>query len=526
MNVSDRLPLVTATAAALVLSGCAAKQPAFQNNLVPATTAPQVAVVAMAPPAVTPNLYLNSGTPRFVLETPDILASKADLLLASAEEAFEEGRQLYDSGDRDAARERFDEAVDLLLEGAPRARDRAAFTRKLDEMVDAVHRLDLAGLGAGEEEPGFERAPLEDILQLTFPLDPKLTPKVRAQLQATVSQLPLSLNESVLSFINYFNGRGRKTLEAGLRRAGRYRPMIERILAEQGIPQEIIHLAQAESGFMPRAISRMRATGMWQFMQWRGREYGLMQTRDTDDRFDPEKATLAAARHLRDLYDQFGDWYLAVAAYNCGPGNVERAVERTGYADFWELRARRALPVETSNYVPIILAMTIMTKNAKEYGLEGIVPDPPLEYDVLEMDAPTNLALIADLTGAPLAEIRELNPSLLRTMAPAGHAVRVPKGQAGQLTSMLQSISPAERASSRIHRVSEGESIEVIGKRYGASPVVIARANNVASSDLEEGDMILIPRAAVQRAQVRPVAAKPAPKRTAARKTARRTVRR
>ena len=255
-------------------------------------------------------------------------------------------------------------------------------------MVDAIHRFDLAGLGASAsvEEDKFEKAPLEDILQMTFPVDPKLKDKVREQVAATVSQLPLSVNDTVLGYINYFSNRGHKTIVAATQRSGRYRPMIQRILDEEGVPQELIHLAQAESGFIPRAVSRKAAGGMWQFLAWRGQEYGLMQTRYTDDRMDPEKATRAAAHHLHDLYNEFGDWYLAIAAYNCGPGVVEKAVERTGYADFWELRARGVLPAETTNYVPIILAMTIMEKNAAEYGLEGVQLDPPLEYDTVEVD--------------------------------------------------------------------------------------------------------------------------------------------
>ena len=162
--------------------------------------------------------------------------------------------------------------------------------------------------------------------------------------------------------------------------------MIQRILDEEGVPQELIHLAQAESGFIPRAMSSKAAGGMWQFVKFRGQEYGLTQTKYTDERMDPEKATRAAARHLHDLYNQFGDWYLAIAAYNCGPGAVQRAVERTGYADFWELRRRAVLPAETTNYVPIILAMTIMEKNAAEYGLTGIQFDPPIEYDTVDDD--------------------------------------------------------------------------------------------------------------------------------------------
>ena len=227
---------------------------------------------------------------------------------------------------------------------------------------------------------------------------------------ATVSQLPLSVNDAVLGYINYFSNRGHKTLIAATQRSGRYRPMIQRILDEEGVPQELIHLAQAESGFIPRAVSRKAAGGMWQFLAWRGQEYGLMQTRYTDDRMDPEKATRAAAHHLHDLYNEFGDWYLAIAAYNCGPGVVEKAVERTGYADFWELRARGVLPAETTNYVPIILAMTIMEKNAAEYGLEDVQFDPPLEYDTIDVTAPTSLALVADITDTSMTQLAGIEP--------------------------------------------------------------------------------------------------------------------
>ena len=230
--------------------------------------------------------------------------------------------------------------------------DRTEYDSHMDEMVDQIHRYDLAGMGSSAvvEQGKFEKAPLEDILQMTFPVDPRLKDKVREQVAATVSQLPLSVNDTVLGYINYFSNRGHKTIVAAAQRSGRYRPMIQRILDEEGVPRELIHLAQAESGFIPRAVSRAAAGGMWQFLRWRGQQYGLNQTRYTDDRMDPEKATRAAARHLRDLYSEFGDWYLAIAAYNCGPGVVEHAVERTGYADFWELRSRGVLPAETTNH--------------------------------------------------------------------------------------------------------------------------------------------------------------------------------
>jgi membrane-bound lytic murein transglycosylase D len=233
-----------------------------------------------------------------------------------------------------------------------------------------------------------------------------------------------------------------------------------------------------------------------------------MQTPYSDDRLDPEKATRSAARHLRDLYNKFGDWYLAIAAYNCGPGNVEKAVERTGYADFWELRGRRTLPLETTNYVPIILAMTIMAKNAKEYDLDNVVPDPPLEYDVAVMTSPTHLALVADLTERPVSEIQALNPALLKNVAPAGYQVNVPHGTANSLIASLQTVPPERRASWRIHKVESGETLAMIGKRYGASPSVIAAANRMESAAPETGDRLVIPQAAVRPTVLRKPAAR------------------
>ena len=281
--------------------------------------------------------------------------------------------------------------------------------------------------------------------------------------------------------------------------------MIERILQEEGVPQELIHLAQAESGFFPRAMSSKAAAGMWQFMSWRGQEYGLMRTAYTDDRLDPEKATRASARHLHDLYNMFGDWYLAVAAYNCGPLTVARAVERTGYADFWELRNRHVLPAETTNYVPIILAMTIMSKNAAEYGLEGVVPDAPLEYDTIETAAPTHLGLVADLTDAPMSELADLNPALLKGVAPAGYVLHVPKGTGNTLSASLQMIPAERRASWRMHKVASGETLASIGKHYGMMPSTIAAANGLRQDSPAEGDRLLIPVTYREAAAPKPV---------------------
>jgi membrane-bound lytic murein transglycosylase D len=369
------------------------------------------------------------------------------------------------------------------------------------------------GASAVVDEGKFEKAPLEDILQLTFPVDPRLKDKVREQVAATVSQLPLTVNDTVLSYINYFMNRGHKTIVYAMERSGRYRPMIQRILDEEGVPQELIHLAQAESGFIPRAMSSKAAGGMWQFVKFRGNEYGLRQTPYTDDRMDPEMATRAAARHLHDLYNQFGDWYLAIAAYNCGPMVVEGAVARTGYADFWELRNRGVLPAETINYVPIILAMTIMEKNAAEYGLNNLQFDPALEYDTVEVAAITSMALVSDITETPLTELASLNPAVLKSTIPPSFPLHVPKGAGNQLAAALQLVPAERRDAWRMHRVVPGESLADIARRYGVTAGSIVSTNSLPGPEAEEGDRLVIPAAP----RVEPPARRPAARTATAR---------
>jgi membrane-bound lytic murein transglycosylase D len=287
--------------------------------------------------------------------------------------------------------------------------------------------------------------------------------------------------------------------------------MIERILAEEGLPEELIFLAQAESGFQPRAVSNKLCVGIWQFLGSRGREYGLNQTPATDDRMDPEKATRAAARHLHDLYEHFGDWYLAMAAYNCGPGCVDNAVMRTGYADFWELRRRNALPLQTANYVPAILAMVIMSKNAEEYGIQNVDFEPAVAYDSLELQTPTHIGVVAAALDRSIGEVKELNPSLIKSVAPGGFTLHVPKGQVPQLEAALRVIPADRRDSWRVHRVEPGDSFAAVAKRYGTTADLLSSANH---DQLPEAGMF----AAVPVAYPGDPAAKSAAKKTAARK--------
>ncbi len=522
MEASKKTLLSFLMVAAVV--GCAGcgytQQSRFQMSFLPSPprAGAESAEDLPQPPVVEANTYLSQAPPILLAANTSLpRKTNADSLLFRAEQSFERGKRLYQANDIAGARREFDSAIDAILEAsAENPSESMDYSRRLDQMADAIHRFDLAGMGASAavEEGKFEKAPNEDILVMTFPVDPKLKDRVREQLAATVSQLPLTVNDTVLGYINYFSHRGHSTIVAATQRSGRYRPMIQRILDEEGIPQELIHLAQAESGFIPRAMSRKAAGGMWQFLTERGHQYGLMQTRYTDDRMDPEKATRAAARHLHDLYTEFGDWYLAIAAYNCGPGAVEKAVERTGYADFWQLRSLGVLPAETTNYVPIILAMTIMEKNAAEYGLDGIQMDAPVEYDTVEMTAPTSLALVSDIADVPLAELAELNPAVLKGIAPEKFALHVPKGSGSQLSATLAMVPPERRIDWRMHRVAAGETLAGIGKRYGVTASAIQSVNHLQSSEAMEGDQLVIP--------VAHVAAAPA-HRTASRRPAHRT---
>jgi membrane-bound lytic murein transglycosylase D len=463
----------------------------------PPKVQPVSAPTISAPPA--PDNYRSiAAVTSLPVSTPALQAppkpSQLELRLKRAQERFEAGKRLYEQGDLDAARTEFDRALDILLNAPEDLPGRERLEARIEQLAAEIYRFDVNGLGAGDlaQLPAYDKAPLDDILEMTFPVDPSLKPKVAEQVKNTSSGLPLQVTDAVLSYINYFSSeKGRRTLIAGLRRAGRYKNMISRILEEERVPQELIYLAQAESGFLPRARSHKAAVGMWQFVQWRGREYGLLQSRYSDDRMDPEKSTRSAARHLRDLYEKFGDWYLAIAAYNCGPGCIEKGVERTGYADFWELRNRGAVPKETTNYVPIILAMTIMAKNPKAYGLEGIDVDQPLEYETITLTAPTHLALVADAAERPVSEIRELNPALLTNVAPAGYELKVPKGSREQVLARLERVPESRRASWRIHRVAPGETLSEISSRYKVTAGAIQAANS--QEDILQQSFLLIP---------------------------------
>ena len=431
--------------------------------------------------------------------------SRLEILMARMRARFDEGQKAFDAGKLDVARENFDQAVSLVLASGIAVDSDPQLAALFDQILDAVHSDALENAKSAENETSddtmSEPAPIDEIADLTTlpPGDPRLAQKAEAELMKVPHDLPLTVNDSVLQYLSFFQTpHGRLIVETGLRRAGRYHDMIRRVLREEGLPQDLIYLAQAESAFQPTAVSRAGARGIWQFMPYRGEEYDLSRSWWIDERSDPEKATHAAAHHLRDLYGMFGDWYLVMAAYNSGPGNVVKAIERTGYADFWELQKRNVLPEQTKNYVPIILALALVAKDPPLYGVQ-VDPDKPPDVDLVKPGHPIDLRLAADATGADLDDLRMLNPELLRLVTPdlPGFELRLPVGTAAKFQAAIATIPPDKWKSWRIHEVLEGETLASIAKRYRISVSAIKETNHLESaSDISLGDKLTIPASA------------------------------
>jgi membrane-bound lytic murein transglycosylase D len=420
------------------------------------------------------------------------------LLVARVQEKFASGEQNFKAGHLDAARRDFNDAVDWMLESGYDPNGDPRLSELFRHVVDSVYTYELQAFRAGDgfQETPAVPAPIDEVAEMTFPVDPRLKDRAEQAAKNTSHDLPLTVNDEVLSFLNFFQTpRGKAIVETGLRRSGRYRDMISRVLREEGVPQDLIYLAQAESAFQPLALSRAGARGIWQFVPWRGNEYGLKRSWWVDERQDPEKATRAAAQHLRDLYGLFGDWYLAMAAYNCGPGNVQKGVERTGYADFWELYRRNVLPRETKNYVPIILALTLIAKDAAHYGVQTDL-DQPVPSDVVKPGRAIDLRLVAETIDVDAETLRSLNPSLLRMATPDDpfFELHLPKGTAQKFSAEIADIPPEKWVSWRRHRVEAGETLTSLAKKYHVTAPAIAAANSLGRTDvLSPGDKLIIP---------------------------------
>jgi membrane-bound lytic murein transglycosylase D len=377
----------------------------------------------------------------------------------------------------------------------------------------------LAGPEAGEA-PGFQ----DDVLEFDeadrrefyhiYGSDP-LGLSSRAQLAASRSEIPLEMNEHVERWVDFFTtGQGRTRFRIYLERAGAYEEMIRRRLREAGLPEDLLYLALIESGMNPNAYSRAHAVGLWQFIRGTGRLYDLEIGYWLDERRDPFKATDAAVAHLGDLYEEYGSWYLAAAAYNGGPGRVSRGIKRTGSTDFWKLSDARVLRRETRNYVPKLIAATLIAKNPELYGFDDVEPAPPLEFDVVEVPDATSFDVLAESAGTTEDEIRRLNPQYPRRVTPPEMRaeVRVPKGSAAAFVTAYAQVPASERVTWLEHVVTRGQTLSHIADRYGVSITAIrATNNNVNPRRLQIGQKLIIPRSSRARAEVASVAPTPKP---------------
>jgi peptidoglycan lytic transglycosylase D len=458
----------------------------------------QAQAPAVKPPTPAPKqVPARAKAPAPSAPVPEKKSSGVDLLIAQVEKQYQQGRSEYDAGHLESAKSSFDQAVDMLLTSPFDIHANEQLQNEFDKVVEGINQLEMVALkeGDGFTEQQTVPAPIAAANEVTFPVDPNIKARAEQQIKVTVSDLPLVVNDFVAGYINYFNTRGRGTLEQALTRAGRYREMIQTTFREEGVPQDLMYLAQAESGFQPLALNPSGARGMWQFMASRAAGYGLQRSWWIDERQDPVKSTRAAARHLKDLYNQFGDWYLAMAAYDSGPGNVQQAVRRTGYADFWELYKRNVLPKETKNYVPIILAYAIMSKNAAQYGLDKLQPASPTPTEAVRVNYPVDLRLVAECVDAPVEKLIELNPSLLRLTTPKDSSfdLRLPGGSREKYLSAIAAIPADKRVFWRYHTVDTGESLSAIAHKYRTSTQAIAEVNNLQHQDLKAESKLIIP---------------------------------
>lgn len=328
-------------------------------------------------------------------------------------------------------------------------------------------------------------------------LEPNLgrdTVRVFGQREQPITyDLPVKMNDRVKSSIIYFQTVAREAFTRYLSRSKKYETLYRRTLARYDLPQDLIYLSLVESGFNPRAYSWARASGLWQFIASTGRLYGLKRDWWTDERRDPEKSTDAAARFLKDLYTEFGDWELAMAAYNGGPGRVRKTISSQKTTDFWKMRLRR----QTMDYVPLIYAAAIIAKDPERYGFYYVNFEPEWQYDEVPIDRCLELKVVAREVGCTVEELRDLNPELLRDNTPPNlreYKLRIPRYTKEKFMAAYDSMPSPKESSWVRHEIRRGETVSSIASKYGVSQYAIIEANNLKrGSKIIAGKTLLVP---------------------------------
>jgi peptidoglycan lytic transglycosylase D len=408
--------------------------------------------------------------------TPDSLREPTVEPLASARSAYQAAWTLREAKDPAAAARTADRALDDLakvLQG-----DVDASTRR--ELVDIQSKLSgLRDAAKAQSAAPDSSGDTADAQVLNAPAIEDIEPQVNAE---------------VHRYIEYFTGAGRSVFERWLVRSGRYMGLFRDVLKKEGLPPDLVHLVFVESGFNLNARSISAAVGPWQFLRSTARLFGLTVNQWVDERKDPEKSTVAAARYLKHLYAIFGDWPLAIASYNAGEGTVLRAIKRQGTTNYWDLR----LPRQTEDYVPQFMAVLAITREPEKYGFDSVELEQPIDFDEIALTGSVDLRAIARLADCTFEEIKALNPAVLKHAAPGGDGItmlRVPTGKAEVILAKLQGGAslPAVHLTVQ-HRVRRGETLQAIADQYHVGAQPLARANRITRSrPLKRGMVLVVP---------------------------------
>jgi membrane-bound lytic murein transglycosylase D len=426
-------------------------------------------------------------------------------LIALSTRHFETGQRELREGHLEMAKEAFNRSLEVLLESRYGGRTVPRIREHFDRLVERISAYELTALAQGDgfTEKKYEPATIDDLLAISTFEQPPATPEtkeaVSADLQETPHDIEIPQNAKVLQYVQLFSGRLKSYLEDGLSRGAQYLPMIQEVFRAEGLPLDLAYVPLIESAFKPSAVSRAKAKGIWQFMRGTGLENGLQHDWYIDERADPEKATRAAAKYLTTLYKMFGDWHLALASYNGGPGRVQRAMKRSKRTDFWKLTAStRYLPRETRDYVPLILAAIVIARNPVQYGLNVVEPEvAPSER--IAIYSPIDLRKVAEWAGVSVEVIQELNPELRRWTTPVratDYQLNVPAGTGTQVLAALATAGPEDLVSFNHYSVKKGETISTIAKKLKVSRTDLAEANYLrTTAKLGAGQQLIIPRA-------------------------------
>jgi membrane-bound lytic murein transglycosylase D len=437
---------------------------------------------------------------------PEPLSDPVVDLIAASTHHFEEGQHQLQQGHLDAARTEFNRALEVVLESPSGARSEPRVREHFDRLVERISAYEVTALAQadGFAERRLDPATIDDLLAVSTFEIPAATAEtqetVAADLESTTHDIEIPLNAKVLQFVQLFRGRMKEFLEEGLSRSVQYLPMVQDVFRAEGLPLDLAYVPLVESAFKPSALSRAKARGIWQFMRGTALENGLKHDWYIDERAEPEKATRAAAKYLKTLHDMFdGDWHLALASYNGGPGRVQRAIKRSGRTDFWRLAATtRYLPRETRDYVPLILAAIIIARNPAQYGMTIQPLEAPL-FETVKLPAAVDLRRVAEWVGTPVQTIQDLNPELRRWTTPVratDYDLKVPEGTADAVRAQLAQSDPSTLAPLNWHTVKKGETLLSIARKLKVNRTDLAEANYLSTrSKVTVGQQLIIPRA-------------------------------